>query len=306
MSTDASWLADPTGAHELRYWNGTAWTEHVSDSGVTAADPPPADLPPPPPSPAVPPPPPPPSAATPSGGSPAGGSWKDKLKAAASQAAAQSKAMADQAKATVADQQAKRTAQWADDPATLWHGESKTVGSGVTGAKARYRITQDRLWIESGLLGTTSEQVPLWSIRDVDVRQSVMNQSKDLGDLVLHLEDAAYSVDPAARFSVSGMSGGARTGTVTLDNIEHPYQVYELLAPLISEARAKKLVERQTQYMHVNPGMAAMGAMGATAPPAAAPAVDVADQLRKLAALRDEGLLTDEEFAAQKAKLLGS
>jgi hypothetical protein len=33
---------------------------------------------------------------------------------------------------------------------------------------------------------------------------------------------------------------------------------------------------------------------------------DLADQLRKLAALRDEGILTDEEFAAQKARLLSA
>lgn len=33
---------------------------------------------------------------------------------------------------------------------------------------------------------------------------------------------------------------------------------------------------------------------------------DVADQIRKLATLRDEGLLTGEEFAAQKAKLLSN
>ena len=32
--------------------------------------------------------------------------------------------------------------------------------------------------------------------------------------------------------------------------------------------------------------------------------MDVADQIRKLATLHDEGILTDEEFAAQKAKLL--
>jgi hypothetical protein len=44
------------------------------------------------------------------------------------------------------------------------------------------------------------------------------------------------------------------------------------------------------------------GAMGA--PAQAAPLPDVADQLAKLAALRDQGVLTDEEFAAQKAKLL--
>jgi len=35
----ASWLADPSGRHELRYWDGTRWTEHVSDKGVTSVDP---------------------------------------------------------------------------------------------------------------------------------------------------------------------------------------------------------------------------------------------------------------------------
>lgn len=38
----------------------------------------------------------------------------------------------------------------------------------------------------------------------------------------------------------------------------------------------------------------------------AAPKVDVVDQLTKLAALRDSGVLTDEEFLTQKQKILGS
>jgi len=46
----------------------------------------------------------------------------------------------------------------------------------------------------------------------------------------------------------------------------------------------------------------------AAAPPAAAPppapAADPTEQLTKLAALKQQGLLTDEEFATQKAKLL--
>jgi hypothetical protein len=39
-------------------------------------------------------------------------------------------------------------------------------------------------------------------------------------------------------------------------------------------------------------------------PPAAAPAADPIQQLKDLAALRDQGVLTDEEFAAQKARIL--
>jgi hypothetical protein len=40
-------------------------------------------------------------------------------------------------------------------------------------------------------------------------------------------------------------------------------------------------------------------------PPAAAPAPDPIEQLKQLGALHEQGILTDEEFAAQKAKILG-
>jgi hypothetical protein len=43
----------------------------------------------------------------------------------------------------------------------------------------------------------------------------------------------------------------------------------------------------------------------APAPAAAAPQADPIAQLKELAALKDQGILTDEEFAAQKAKILG-
>jgi Bacterial PH domain/Protein of unknown function (DUF2510)/Short C-terminal domain len=35
----ANWYADPTGRHQLRYHNGIAWTEHVSDNGQQSTDP---------------------------------------------------------------------------------------------------------------------------------------------------------------------------------------------------------------------------------------------------------------------------
>ncbi len=34
-----AWHPDPSGRHELRYYDGAAWTEHVSDQGVAATDP---------------------------------------------------------------------------------------------------------------------------------------------------------------------------------------------------------------------------------------------------------------------------
>jgi len=41
MDNPAAWHPDPTGRHQLRYWDGQDWTEHVSDQGVQALD---ADL----------------------------------------------------------------------------------------------------------------------------------------------------------------------------------------------------------------------------------------------------------------------
>jgi len=36
----AAWYKDPSGRYELRYWNGTAWTEHVARGGQQFTDPP--------------------------------------------------------------------------------------------------------------------------------------------------------------------------------------------------------------------------------------------------------------------------
>jgi len=38
-STPANWYPDPTQRHQLRYWDGNAWTDHVSTNGATATDP---------------------------------------------------------------------------------------------------------------------------------------------------------------------------------------------------------------------------------------------------------------------------
>jgi hypothetical protein len=40
MTSPAAWHPDPFRRHELRYWDGARWTEHVSDRGQTSADPP--------------------------------------------------------------------------------------------------------------------------------------------------------------------------------------------------------------------------------------------------------------------------
>lgn len=279
MTDVAGWQPDPFGRHEVRYWDGSAWTAHVADAGVQGRDEPvstvEAPLPPPPaPSPAAPP-------AT-------GGGWKDRLK----QAAQQGKELAEKGKAELAKQQAQRATAAANDPDTLWIGEKKSAGTAAIGVSTtRYRITKTAVFVEAGLMSSMSEQVPLWAVRDIDVRQNVMQRGKDIGDVLVHLEHPEFH-------------GKAE---LLLDNIEDPYGVRDLLNRQVSEARAKKQMLTQTQYLQHSGQGYGMSPPAAQPPPAAgaAPGVDVADQLRKLAELRDQGILTDEEFAVQKQRLLG-
>jgi putative oligomerization/nucleic acid binding protein len=57
----------------------------------------------------------------------------------------------------------------------------------------------------------------------------------------------------------------------------------------------------------IHPAGPAQPVMNQPVQPAASPdSRVVADELRKLAELRDAGVLTEAEFAAQKARLLGS
>ncbi|MDR9449634.1 MAG: phospholipid scramblase-related protein [Acidimicrobiia bacterium] len=39
MNTEAGWHADPYRRHQVRYWDGAGWTEHVGDDGRQGTDP---------------------------------------------------------------------------------------------------------------------------------------------------------------------------------------------------------------------------------------------------------------------------
>ena len=75
---------------------------------------------------------------------------------------------------------------------------------------------------------------------------------------------------------------------------------------------ANQAYEQQAEQQAIyDQGVAAAQAQAAQqaayqpAPAPAAPAVDLTAELQKLASLKEAGVLTDEEFAAAKAKLLG-
>lgn len=38
MSSSGQWASDPYGRHQMRYWDGERWTEHISNGGVAGTD----------------------------------------------------------------------------------------------------------------------------------------------------------------------------------------------------------------------------------------------------------------------------
>jgi hypothetical protein len=75
------------------------------------------------------------------------------------------------------------------------------------------------------------------------------------------------------------------------------------------EAYDEQAYEEQQRQAQIQQEVATqVAAQQAAAPPPAAPAggSDVITQLQKLADLKAQGILTEEEFAAQKARILGS
>jgi hypothetical protein len=63
--------------------------------------------------------------------------------------------------------------------------------------------------------------------------------------------------------------------------------------------------QRQGSYPYDQPQPGYSSAPPAPAPAPAPPPADPVGQLKELAALKEQGVLTDAEFAAQKAKILG-
>ena len=80
MSAPPAWLADPTGRHQMRYWDGQQWTDHVSDAGAQSVDPVGS-----------------PAQAATAAAPAAGGSWMDKVASAANQAVDATSAAVDSA-----------------------------------------------------------------------------------------------------------------------------------------------------------------------------------------------------------------
>jgi hypothetical protein len=141
--------------------------------------------------------------------------------------------------------------------------------------------------------------------------------SKGVGT-VLQVQDTGMTVNDNPRvkmiFRVEPIDGAPAFDaekTTTVSRVEIPRQGdrypiwYDQQDPANTWAYATVADDNGRATMRQLFGAAAEGFVGMGAPAAAAPQADPVEQLEKLAALHAQGALTDAEFAAQKAKLLG-
>ena len=232
---EPGWQADPTGRHEVRYWDGSSWTEHVADRGEAGVDP-------------------------------------------------------------FAGRNAIEPTPAGVDPNLLWEGEKRSLIAAATNGKvvaARYRITRDQIYFDLGMLSSNAEQVPMWAVRDIDLKQSPTQKARGIGDLAISVQHSDYTGRPV----------------VVLESIDDPRAVRDLLNGAAETARRdlqSRSATQTIQYVGSTPGSPVFqGPAEGTPKPSAVSHALIADELKKLAELRDLGVLTDDEFATQKARLLG-
>jgi hypothetical protein len=105
------------------------------------------------------------------------------------------------------------------DPAetTLWQGRRISIVGTAVGHRlpaATYRATPRWLYWTSGRLGAKAERVPMWAVRNCEVRRSIQQRARRVGDVVVSLQHRDYSGAPTF---------------VVLEDIERPRQALQLI-----------------------------------------------------------------------------
>jgi len=138
---------------------------------------------------------------------------------------------------------------------------------------SHFVVTTDRIIHREGWFAKRSMDIPYEAVNDVRFNQTVFERIIGAGSLIIH--------------------SASEAGRQEFRAIRHPEDVQKA----IYHEREKN------QQRAFNPRATAPGPSSPVAPPGAAPSV--VTELERLADLRAKGVLTEEEFQAQKARILG-
>ena len=133
-------------------------------------------------------------------------------------------------------------------------------------ATTNFVVTSHRIIFREGVLSRRGTEITLEKVNNLAFHQTIIERIIGAGDLLIE--------------------SGGETGQETFSDIRSPEQV-------------QKIIQSALQHYL---GQSRGGQMA----PSIQSHTDVADQIAKLADLRDRGVLTDTEFENQKARLLGN
>ena len=135
-------------------------------------------------------------------------------------------------------------------------------------------LTDRRVISRSGIVSKRGTEIPLERVNNIDFHQRLFERAIGAGDL---------SIESAGR-----------DGQSHFENVRHPDAVQQEIY-----RQMEKNAKRQAGW-----SMPPVQVAGAPVPAPSPGAPSVADQIKELAELRDQGHITVEEYDAKKAQLL--
>ena len=141
---------------------------------------------------------------------------------------------------------------------------------------SHFVITSDRVLHRSGWVAKQSLEIPLEQINDIKFTQGVFERMVKAGDIQIR--------------------SASNDGPTTFEDVRNPEEVQKAIY---------HQSELNNQRMYSGQGTPGAGRPSPPAPSRAPKAPSSTTELERLADLRAKGVLTEEEFQAQKAKILG-
>jgi len=137
---------------------------------------------------------------------------------------------------------------------------------------SNFAVTSERVIHRQGWIAKRSMEIPLEAINDVRFEQGIFDRVVGAGTLLI--------------------SSASEFGTNSFDDIRHPEEVQKTIYHQ-GEMNKKRMYQGDP------------AAASATTSPGVSAGPSATTELERLAKLRSDGVLTEAEFQAQKAKILG-
>ncbi len=113
---------------------------------------------------------------------------------------------------------------------TLWEDRKRTL-FGLPWSFTKYRLTEDRLYVSTGLLNTREDEVRLYRILDLQLTRSLGQKMFGLGTIRVHSSDKSL-------------------GDFELKNIKDSREVKEMLSDQVEDERVRKRVVNREFMAH--------------------------------------------------------